>query len=346
MRFSTFASRLLLPVCVALSLFGAGAAAQDQKQDSQAHRQQSQPYNNAPTWRDVRSGQEAYTSVKGPETGILIQSGGETWRQIRNGPVTVIGGWAVVAMLLVIGLFYKVKGSLALHEPPSGRQMQRFTDWERIVHWSTAISFCVLGISGLIILFGKFLLLPIIGYTLFAWLTQIAKGMHNFVGPLFIICSVIMTITFAKDNIPRAYDWLWVRKFGGLFSGEHVPSHRFNAGEKIWFWGGVTVMGLVAGASGLVLDFPNFGQTRNTMQIANIVHVITGLMFIMAGLAHIYLGTIGVAGAYGAMREGIVDETWVKEHHEYWYNDVKSGKIPPLDAKAKATQVQAQGGDD
>ena len=174
MRFSTFASRLLLPVCVALSLFGAGAAAQDQKQDSQAQRQQSQPYNNAPTWRDVRSGQEAYTSVKGPETGILIQSGGETWRQIRNGPVTVIGGWAVVAMLLVIGLFYKVKGSLALHEPPSGRQMQRFTDWERIVHWSTAISFCVLGISGLIILFGKFLLLPIIGYTLFAWLTQIA----------------------------------------------------------------------------------------------------------------------------------------------------------------------------
>lgn len=344
MSSSIIVSRFLLACCVALPLFGGTAIAQDPKQESQVQRQQNQPYNNAPTWRDVRSGQEAYTTAKGPEAGILIQSGGETWRQIRNGPVTVIGGWAVVAMLLVIGAFYKIKGTIPLHEPATGKRIQRFSEWERIVHWSTAISFCVLGISGLIILFGKFLLLPVIGYTLFSWLTQLAKGLHNFVGPLFIVCSVLMFITFAKDNIPRVYDWLWVKKIGGLFSGQHVPSYRFNAGEKLWFWGGVTLLGLLVGASGLVLDFPNFGQTRATMQIANIVHVVTALLFTLGGLAHIYLGTIGVAGAYEAMREGHVDETWAKEHHEYWYNDIKSGKIKA--PGSKPANPQAQAGDD
>jgi formate dehydrogenase subunit gamma len=330
---------------VALALLSGSAVAQDQKQESQAQRQQSQPYNNAPTWRDVRSGQEAYTAIKGPETGVLIQSGGETWRQIRNGPVTLIGGWALVVMLLLIGAFYKIKGTIPLHEAPTGKRMPRFTAWERIMHWSTAISFSALGISGLIILFGKHVLLPVIGYTLFAWLTQFAKGLHNFIGPLFILCAVMLFFTFVKDNVPRAYDFIWVRKFGGLFSGEHVPSHRFNAGEKAWFWGGLATLGLVAGASGLVLDFPNFGQTRNTMQIANVVHMVSTLLFMLAAFGHIYMGTLGVAGAYDAMRTGDVDEAWAKEHHEYWYDDVKSGKIK-VAPSASSGVAQPQGGDD
>ena len=344
MRFSLFAARSLLPLSVALSLFSAGAMAQNQ-QESQAQRQQTQPYNNAPTWRDVRSGQEAYTSVKGPETGILIQSGGETWRQIRNGPVTMIGGWALVLMVLVIGAYYKLKGTILLHQALTGKKLPRFTPWERIVHWSTAISFSVLGISGLIILFGKHVLLPIIGYTLFSWLTQLAKGLHNFIGPLFIVCAVLLFFTFVKDNLPRAYDFIWVRKFGGLFSGEHVPCHRFNAGEKAWFWGGLATLGIVVGASGLVLDFPNFGQTRNTMQIASVIHMVGALLFILAALGHIYMGTLGTAGAYQAMRSGEVDETWAKEHHEYWYDDIKAGKIKSA-ATAPSSTAQTQGGDD
>ncbi len=345
MRLPIFTVRCLTPLWFALALVVGGAGAQEQKQESQVQRQESQPYNNAPTWRDVRSGQEAYTSVKGPETGILIQSGGETWRQIRNGPVTVIGGWALVAMMLLIGAFYKVKGTIPLHEPPTGKKISRFSPWERIVHWSTAISFSILGISGLIILFGKHVLLPIIGYTLFAWLTQLAKGLHNFIGPLFILCSALLFFTFFKDNLPRAYDFIWVRKFGGLFSGEHVPSHRFNAGEKVWFWGGLATLGLVVGISGLVLDFPNFGQTRNTMQIANVVHMVGALMFMLGAFGHIYMGTVGVAGAYEAMRTGEVDETWAKEHHEYWYDDIKAGKIKPAAASTTGS-AQPQGGDD
>ena len=155
----------------------------------------------------------------------------------------------------------------------------------------------------------------------------------------------MLFFTFVKDNLPRVYDFIWVRKFGGLFSDEHVPSHRFNAGEKVWFWGGLASLGLIVGASGLVLDFPNFGQTRNTMQIANIVHMVGSLMFILGALGHIYMGTVGVAGAYQAMRTGEVDETWAKEHHEYWYDDIKAGKIKPV-AEATPRAGQTQGGDD
>ncbi len=346
MRPSLIASRYLAPLCLALSFFAGSALAQDPQQESQAQRQQTQPYNNAPTWRDVRSGQEAYTSVKGPEAGILIQSGGETWRQIRNGPVTVIGGWALVVMMLVIGTYYKIKGTIPLNGVPTGKKISRFTPWERLVHWSTAISFSVLGISGLIILFGKHVLLPVIGYTLFAWLTQLAKGLHNFIGPLFILCAFMLFFTFVKDNLPRAYDFIWVRKFGGLFSGEHVPSHRFNAGEKVWFWGGLASLGLIVGASGLVLDFPNFGQTRNTMQIASVVHMVGSLLFVLGALGHIYMGTLGVAGAYEAMRHGEVDETWAKEHHEYWHDDIKAGKIKPAAPATTGAAQQPQGGDD
>jgi len=346
MRFPMFASRSLTVVFVAMALSSGAVVAQTGQpaQESQAQRQQSQPYNNAPTWRDVRSGQEAYTAVKGPEAGVLIQSGGETWRRIRNGPVTVIGGWALVAMMLMIGAFYKIKGTIPLHDAPTGKKISRFSPWERIVHWSTAISFSILGISGLIILFGKHVLLPLIGHTLFAWLTQLAKGLHNFVGPLFILCALMLFFTFVKDNLPRVHDFIWVRKFGGLFSGEHVPSHRFNAGEKVWFWGGLATLGLVVGISGLVLDFPNFGQTRNTMQIANVVHMVGALMFTLGAFGHIYMGTVGVAGAYEAMRTGEVDETWAKEHHEYWYDDVKAGKIKPA-AAATTGAAQTHGGE-
>lgn len=205
-----------------------------------------------------------------------------------------------------------------------------------MIHWSTAISFSLLAVTGLVILFGKHVVLPVIGYTLFSWLTQFSKVVHNFIGPLFILCAVCLFITFLKDNIPRAVDWIWMRKFGGLFSGEHVPSHRFNAGEKLWFWGGLSLLGIVVGASGLVLDFPNFDQTRATMQIANTVHTV-------GALGHIYMGTLGVEGAYEAMRTGFADEAWIREHHDLRYDDSKAGRIAidvPAGAAPGGTQTQ------
>ena len=309
---------------------------------AQQQREITQPGNNAPVWRDVQSGVPNFTTVEGRETEVLIQpsarfpgqqvitTAGEAWRQFRNGPVTFIGGWLVVVVLLAILAFYFWKGPVKVHAPPTGRVIRRFSIVERAVHWSTAVSFCVLGLTGLIMLFGKHVLLPLLGYTLFAWLAAASKVLHNFIAPLFIVSVLAMIVLFIKDNLPRLYDLRWFARAWAVMSrSEHVPTGRFNAGEKGWFWFGVVGLSIVVSWTGVVLLFPNFDQTRAVMQDAWNWHASAALLYIAIALGHIYLGTIGLDGAYQAMRSGYVDEAWAKEHHEYWYDDVKSGERAP-----------------
>jgi formate dehydrogenase subunit gamma len=329
--------RLALALFLFLPLGGTA-----QQQETQQQRAQSQPGNNAPVWRDVRSGREEYTSVKGRETGVLVQTYGETWRQLRNAWITPIVGWLMAAVVVVIGAFYKWRGSIKVHGEPTGRLIQRFTPLDRYTHWVVGISFAILGISGLIMMLGKYVLLPVIGYTLFAWLAQLSKHLHNFVGPVFIVSLLMFIVMFVKDNLPRLYDLKWFAKAGGMISGEHVPSGKFNGGEKIWFWIGVVVLSLIVSASGLVLLFPNFDQVRAIMIEANVVHAVAAGAVMAASLGHIYLGSIGVDGAYEAMRNGYVDEAWAKEHHELWYNDVKSGKVKAGTATGAPVSPQTQ----
>lgn len=306
---------------------------------AQQERQAAQPGNNAPVWRNVQSGAPNYTSIRGRETDVLIQpparflgqehvsTAGEAWRQFRNGPVTFYGGWLVVLVLAVIAAFYFAKGPVKLHDKPTGRLLRRFSAFEMTVHWTAAISFCILGLSGLTMLFGKYVLLPVIGYTLFGWLTALGKNLHNFIAPLFIVSVAIMVLIWLRDNLPRAYDWQWFAKAWAFFArSEHIPSGRFNAGEKVWFWGGVLVLSVIVSWSGLILLFPNFEQTRAAMQDAWAVHATAALIYIAISFGHIYMGTIGVQGAYGNMRHGYTDETWAKEHHQYWYEEVQSGR--------------------
>jgi formate dehydrogenase subunit gamma len=324
------ACALLFAFC---SMLGTTAQAQptpteQDEAEQQAQRQVTQPLNNAPVWNEVRSGAPQTTTVRGRETDVLLQSGGQTWRSLRDGQIAVYGGWALVVLFLVIAGFYAVKGTMHLHQPPTGRKLLRFTWLDRIIHWATAITFSILAISGLILFFGKAVLLPLIGYTLFSWLAILAKNLHNFVGPLFAVCTVLLFVNFVRDNLPQRGDGQWIRHFGGLFSGKDTPSHKFNASEKLWFWGGACVLGIIVSATGFVLDFANFDQTRQTMQVANILHSTGAVLFMLGGLGHIYMGTLGMAGAYNAMKTGYVDEQWAREHHEYWYNDIKAGKIP------------------
>ena len=325
---------------LALSLFVAGAAmaqqapeptqtpSSEQNVKDQQQRPAVQPGNNAPFYREVRGGQSQYTttSAQGRETGVLVQSWGDTWRRIRNGPVTFYGGWLVVLVLVSIVAFYSVFGPVKVHERPTGRLIQRFSRADQVVHWSVAISFCVLGLSGLIMFFGKHVLLPVIGYTLFGWLTALSKNLHNFVAPIFIVSVAAMIVLFIKDNLPKAYDLKFLlNAFAVMAKGKHVPTGRFNGGEKVWFWLGVVLLSVMVIWSGLVLLFPNFDQTRAVMQQAWIWHASAALLYVSISFGHIYLGTIGLEGSYSAMRTGYVDESWAKEHHEIWYNEVKSG---------------------
>ena len=313
-------------------------------QQSNAQRAQVQPGNNAPVWRQVGQGTTGYTSLplrQDPEAGNLVQpfvqypgssltNEGEAWRQVRNNWIIPYGGSLLVIVLGALAIFYWRRGTMALHGPTTGRQIERFTPFERSAHWTNAIAFCVLAVSGLVMAFGKFLLLPIIGSSLFGWLTYALKNAHNFAGPLFAVSLVVVFLTFVKDNLPSKGDLTWLLKGGGMFGGEEIPSHRFNAGEKVLFWGGVFALGVVVVVSGLFLDklLPSFVYTRGEMQIAHMVHAVTTVLMMAMFLGHIYMGTVGMEGAYQAMRTGYVDETWAKEHHQLWHDDIQAGKIP------------------
>ena len=313
-------------------------------EQTNAERAKVQPRNNAPMWRQVGAGVTGHSSLpvsQSPEAGNLIQSfvqypgsrltnAGEAWREVRNKWLIPYGGSLLLIVVLAIGIFYFSKGMIKNHAPDTGREIERFTPFERAAHWCNAIAFTILGVSGVVMAFGKFFLLPVVGGTLFGWLTYVLKNMHNFAGPLFAVSLAIVFFTFLRDNWPQKGDVNWLLKGGGLFGGEEPASNRFNAGEKIVFWGGVFFLGLVVVSSGFVLDklLPGLVYERSTMQIAHMVHAIATVLMMAMFIAHIYLGTIGMQGAYQGMKTGYVDETWAKEHHGYWYDDVKAGKIP------------------
>ena len=319
------------------------APAEPKPDENNALRGKTQPGNNAPFWRGVRDSgtQPGTSSLPGAEKGMLIQpfvqypgsrlaSAGEAWRQVRNNWIIPYGGSLLFMMLLAVGLFYWRRGSLGGHLPDTGRKIERFTAFERSAHWTNAIAFTVLAVSGLVMAFGKFILLPVIGGTLFGWLTYALKNAHNFAGPLFAVSLLVVIFTFVRDNLPRKEDLTWLARAGGMFGGAEVPSHRFNAGEKVLFWAGVFFFGIIVVASGLVLNqlVPGMAYLRSDMQVANMVHGIASLLMMTLFIGHIYMGTVGMKGAYSAMRTGYVDEAWAREHHELWADDVRAGKIP------------------
>lgn len=321
----------------------AAAPALPKPGESNAERARTQPGNNAPFWRGVReSGQQpGYSSLPGAEQGVLIQpfvqypgsrltTAGEAWREVRNRWILPYGGALLLIVVGAIALFYWRKGALGGHEADTGRRVERFTPFERSAHWSNAITFVILAVSGVVMAFGKFFLLPVLGGTLFGWLSYALKTAHNFAGPVFAVSLVIVFLTFVRDNLPRKGDLTWIAKGGGLLGAHEVPSHRFNAGEKLIFWGGVFFFGSIVVGSGLVLDklIPGLAYTRGDMQVAHMIHAVATILMISMFLGHIYIGTIGMKGAYKAMRTGYVDEAWAREHHEWWYEDVKAGRIP------------------
>jgi formate dehydrogenase subunit gamma len=278
-------------------------------------------------WRAVRDGDKGYTAASGPyTTDNMIQSQGEEWRQLRNGYVTL--GVTVVTgtVLLLIVLFHVIKGPKRLQQTPSGRTLPRWSGGERLLHWYTASLFIVLAITGFSLLFGRAVLIPWMGLEGFSAYANVAKPVHNYAGPLFLVGVILEVITWIRYNTFKSYDLEWFRNVGGMFKrGVHSPAGRVNAGEKTWFWIVATLGLLGVGISGVVLDFPNFGQDRETMQIANVIHGALAGLWLAIAFGHIYLGTLGVPGTLRGMVKGEVSEEWMKEHHNLWYEHLKSG---------------------
>ena len=295
-----------------------------QQGQQEAKDEKAQPLNNAPTWRDVRSGETFVTQVKGIDTGILVQSGGETWKTIQTRFLIPYGGLLLGGVVAAFAFLYLWRGSMRLHGPRTGRKIPRFTAWERGIHWTVATLWLILAVTGMLMLFGRHVVIPIFGHTAFSWIAQIAKNLHNFVGPLFLVSAILIFLTFVRRNLPHSSDLQWLRNFpAAVFAKKgDPPAGFFNAAEKIVFWAGLGVLAVVAGVSGLILNFPNFDQGRAVMQTAQVVHAVSGVLFIALMLSHIYMGTIGTEGSLEAMRDGTVDEQWAKEHHSLWYDEV------------------------
>lgn len=268
-------------------------------------------------WSRIRHGERGDVVLPGDEIGVLIQSSGEEWRLLRNQQVTRYGAMALAGILAAIALFYLVRGRIKIEGGRTGRVIPRFSLAQRITHWFAVVLFVLLAISGLIILYGKSVLLPLLGPKAFAVVASASMQSHNLFGPLFLPAILGILFFFIKGNAPRAIDVAWLLKGGGLFGG-HASADKYNAGQKIWFLLTV-VLGVAISASGIILLFPDALADRPQAQIANLAHGVAALIFIVAGLGHAYIGSVGMEGAFEAMSTGTVDENWAREHHDLWY---------------------------
>lgn len=286
-------------------------------------------------WRGAREGTAGFTTQTGPYvTNTLISNVGENWRQFRTGPLITYGGWFLIGVVGLIALFFTLVGRVKLEHGRAGKTIVRWKAHERFLHWFTAISFIILAITGLSLLFGRTVLIPVFGAPGFAAYAQIAMNVHNYLGPAFVIALVLMILLWVKDNIPNRTDLQWFKQGGGIVGKHHPSAGKLNGGEKVWFWLGVFALGLTVSFSGLVLDFPIFGQTRETMALAQGIHAIAAIVWIGFFFGHAYIGTLGTEGAFEGMARGRVDVNWAKQHHDLWYEEqIAKGEVPQVEGE-------------
>lgn len=280
-------------------------------------------------WRAVRQRDTALdsrTQVQGVDSGQFINVSGDQWRHYRMEQLIPIGAWVLGGMFIAVVLFRLVRGQIPIAAGRSGESILRFTLSQRTIHWFVAITFVLLALTGLVLLYGRFVLIPILGADGFGATASLSKTIHDYVGPAFGVGLLAMIVTFMKGNFPSLKtDLLWILKGGGIIGKGHPSAGRYNAGEKIWFWivvaGGLTVV-----FSGLVLDFPAVaavvGESREDKSFYHLIHSLAAVVLLAAAFGHIYMGTVAMEGAAETMRTGYADTNWAKEHHDLWYEEM------------------------
>jgi formate dehydrogenase subunit gamma len=261
---------------------------------------------------------------------------GRNWQEFHSVTLRWIGAIAILGMLLLLVIFYLWRGMVRLESGRSGRKIVRFNAFERFVHWMTATCFIILAITGLNITFGRPLFASTVGSEAFTTWSEWAKYAHNYLSFPFTIGVVLIFLMWIGGNIPNAVDVEWFKRGGGIVGDDHPPAYRFNGGQKAIYWIVVLGGGAVA-ITGYTLMFPFYGTTIDTMQYAQMVHAVVAMLFIAAMLGHIYIGTIGMEGAFEAMGEGTVDVNWAKEHHRLWLED-EMGRGSPKGARAQPAE--------
>src|SRR6056297_844207 len=315
-------------------------------------------------WRDLRfNDANVKVSAGGDEAKVLVQDAGMAWLQFREGPLVTYGGWGLVAVLGLLVLFYLFRGKIRIDGEKTGRTVTRFAFIERFAHWLMAGSFIVLGITGLVSLMGRQFLIPAFGHEAFSTMAIASKWVHNNFAWAFMLGLVMAFVMWVAHNIPNRTDLKWLAVGGGMFSsGVHPPARQFNAGQKLIFWS-VMVLGVSISVSGVSLLFPfeipMFAKTfvilndtglpqllgfgvlptdlapHQEMQLSQAWHAIVGFVLMGIILAHIYIGSVGMEGAFDAMGSGEVEEQWAREHHGLWLEELQEkGEAPVRDGKA------------
>jgi formate dehydrogenase subunit gamma len=271
-------------------------------------------------------------TIPDQKAASLIQPGRD-WRGFNQETLPRLGAVAVFGMFIALIGFYLFRGKIKIDAGPSNQRILRFGSVERFAHWLSATSFIILAITGANITFGRTLLTPVMGPEAFAAWAQYAKYIHNYVGFAFMLGVLLVFLVWVKDNIPNAVDVKWFAAGGGLLTkGSHPPAKRFNGGQKIVFWS-VVIGGALLSYSGWFLLFP-YTTTLADVQWNATIHGVTAFVLIALMIAHAYIGSVGMEGAFDAMGSGEVDLNWAKEHHSLWVQEVQSsGKAMPHPAE-------------
>ena len=304
----------------------------------------------ADDYRAIRANKiDPSTQVRAPAADVMIQDGGMAWYKQREGPIITYGGGAILGFVLLLAVFYFVRGRIRIDGGPAGTTIERFKPIERFGHWLLAGSFIALALTGLITLMGRSFLIPVIGQEAFSTLAVGSKWLHNNISWAFMLGLVLTFFMWVVHNIPDKLDWQWLKAGGGIFSNAHPSAKKFNAGQKIIFWA-VMILGFSVSLSGLSLlfpfqlpmfadtyvvmnsilgtDFPTALAPQEEMQYANLWHSILAFVMMLAIIAHIYIGSVGMEGAFDAMGRGQVDLQWARQHHDLWVEEAqaKQGK--------------------
>lgn len=292
-------------------------------------------------WREVQQRNAAAvpagtTQASGTDSGELINSLGDQWRRFRMRLLMPYGGYALGGMVLFVALFYFIRGRVPIHAGASNKVLFRYSVYERMIHWFIASIFLFQAITGLVLLFGRPYLIPVIGHEAFSLLASASKEGHNLFGPLFLLALALIFVRFVRRNIYQRGDLTWLLRGGGVIGKNHVPSNFFNMGEKSMFWLLVFVGGILV-VSGFILIFPMFGQGRALMGLSHAAHGITAMLMTAVVIGHIYIGTIGMEGALEGMKTGYCDLNWAREHHDWWAQRCEDeGRVLPRDQVASA----------
>lgn len=323
----------------------------------------------AETYRQLRTGEDVTVTTAGPATGVLIQEGGLPWLEFREGPLVTYGLSLMGVVAGLLALFYLLRGRVRIDGPPTGRTVLRFGSIERFSHWLLSGSFLLLALTGILLLIGRPVIIPLLGHDANAVVTGACKWVHNNVSWAFMLALVLIFALWVRDNIPNRGDIRWLARAGGMLGGGHVPARRFNAGQKGIFWA-VVIFGASISASGLSLLFPfelpmfakTFGWMEATgipglvgldlptalapqeeMQLAQSWHSIVSFVLLAIIVAHIYIGSLGMEGAYAAMGSGRVEEAWAAEHHSIWLDEVRERRPSDIQPAAGPQRSRAHG---